>query len=177
MAIKPSVHWTNESTETFAFRVSADFVGQLEKVMDSEGITQADLASTLKVSESRVSQILNNPGNLTLKKMIEYARALHHKVSIVAYDDGDHRNLNGPIHSEVFACCWENAGRPANLFLDTSSSTSGSSKILLESSHDIGLYLILDSDEWSTPTNMTCEMGEIIFGGGSSVTNLLRSSR
>ena len=34
--------------------------------------------------------------------MAELAQALGMKVSIVAYDDGDHKNARGPIDPEVF---------------------------------------------------------------------------
>jgi hypothetical protein len=70
----------------------------------------------LKVSEGRVSQVLNNPGNLTLRKIVEYVRALGRKVAIVEYDDGDHENLKGPVNSEIFATCWYTAGAPDDFF-------------------------------------------------------------
>jgi hypothetical protein len=71
----------------------------------------------------RISQIFNNPGNLTLNKIVQYARALGLKVAVIAYDDGDHINKNGPISSEIFNICWENAGKPKDFFgLQTSRS-------------------------------------------------------
>jgi transcriptional regulator with XRE-family HTH domain len=87
---------------------------QLETAMN--GRTRAELAATLGVSEGRVSQVFNNPGNLTLRNVIEYARALGQKVAIVAYDDGDRRNENGPINSEIFTTCWQRAGKPVDFF-------------------------------------------------------------
>jgi hypothetical protein len=48
--------------------------------------------------------------------VVEYARALGQKVAIVAYDDGDSRNENGPINSVIFAMCWQLEGKPSDLF-------------------------------------------------------------
>lgn len=110
-------HWTERDIDSFVFRIGADFVRQLQKRMDSgPGMSQAELAARLNVSEGRVSQILNNPGNLTLRKMVEYSRGLGLKVSVVAYDDHDPTNKNGPINSEIFAACWEGSGRPIDFF-------------------------------------------------------------
>jgi hypothetical protein len=108
-------HWTAKSTDAFVYRISSDFVLQLEKKMDGE-VSQNDLANRLKVSKGRVSQVLNNPGNLTLKKIVQYSRALGMKVAIVAYDDGDPTNQNGPINSEIFSRCWHKQGSPKNFF-------------------------------------------------------------
>lgn len=109
-------HWTEESTDNFVYKISADFIRQLEQRMEIEPMSPKELASKLGVSVGRISQILNNPGNFTLKKIVEYARALGMKVSVVAYDDGDPENHNGPVNSEIFQICWENAGKPADFF-------------------------------------------------------------
>jgi plasmid maintenance system antidote protein VapI len=76
-------HWTAATTEDFLYRIAADYVSQLERIMDASETSQTKLAERLKVSKGRVSQVLNNPGNLTLKKIVEYARALGKKVAIV----------------------------------------------------------------------------------------------
>jgi transcriptional regulator with XRE-family HTH domain len=109
-------HWTNDSTKAFLFRIAFDFVSQLEKLMDAEKITPTELAKKLGVTKGRVSQIMNNPGNLTLKTVVEWARALDVKVAIVAYDDGDVQNDNGPVNPQIFATCWEKQGRPTDFF-------------------------------------------------------------
>jgi transcriptional regulator with XRE-family HTH domain len=109
-------HWTEKSTDDFLYKIAADFVRQIERAMDSAGVNQAGLAKRLRVSEGRVSQVLNNPGNLTLRKIVEYARALGRKVAIVEYDDDDPGNLNGPVNSEIFAKCWYLAGMPSDFF-------------------------------------------------------------
>jgi transcriptional regulator with XRE-family HTH domain len=107
-------HWTEESVDDFVHRLSFDFITQLAKRLDASPSTRAQLAERLGVSKGRISQILNNPGNLTLKRAVAYARALGLKVSVVAYDDQDPDNRKGPISSEIFSLCWQKAGRPAD---------------------------------------------------------------
>lgn len=115
-------HWTDRSTDDFLYKISADFVQQIENYMAERGMSQAQFAATLGVSPGRVSQVLNNPGNLSLRKVVEYARSIGKKVAVVAYDDGDANNQNGPINSQVFAACWEQAGSPSDLIaMDTPS--------------------------------------------------------
>jgi transcriptional regulator with XRE-family HTH domain len=109
-------HWTERSTEDFQYKIGWDFVSQIEKLIDSGETTKASLAEKLGVSKGRVSQVLSNPGNITLKNIVRYARALGKKVSIVAYDDRDPDNHNGPINSGVFLACWERAQKPADFF-------------------------------------------------------------
>jgi transcriptional regulator with XRE-family HTH domain len=111
-----STHWTTRSTEDFVYSISSDFALQIENKMDEGRITQSELAEKLGITAGRVSQILRNPGNLTLKKMVEYARSLGMKVSIVAYEDGDPENHNGPINSQIFSTCWTKAGKPTDFF-------------------------------------------------------------
>jgi transcriptional regulator with XRE-family HTH domain len=117
-------HWTEKSTDDFIYRIAADFIRQIETAMESAGVNQAELAKRLKVSEGRVSQVLNNPGNLTLKKIVEYVRALGRKVAIVEYNDADPKNLNGPINSEIFAKCWIMAGMPGDFFAIENAATN-----------------------------------------------------
>ncbi len=107
-----SSHWTTRSSEDFVYRISSDFALQIEKKMDALGLSQSKLARNLGVTDGRVSQVLRNPGNLTLKNMVEYARSLGMKVSVVAYEDGDPQNNNGPINSEIFSMCWAKSGKP-----------------------------------------------------------------
>jgi transcriptional regulator with XRE-family HTH domain len=111
-----NTHWTGRSIEDFVYRISSDFALQIENKMDEEGVTQSSLADTLGVTDGRVSQVLRNPGNLTLKKMVQYARSLGMKVSVVAYEDGDPQNENGPINSQIFSTCWTKAGKPTDFF-------------------------------------------------------------
>lgn len=109
-------HWTEKSTENFLSRITFDFIAQLEQKMESIPLTQLELANKLNVTEGRVSQILNNPSNLTLKNIIKYARALGMKIAIVAYEDGDPDNTRGLVNSEIFSICWEKQGKPADFF-------------------------------------------------------------
>jgi transcriptional regulator with XRE-family HTH domain len=124
-------HWTEASVDDYMYRIAFDYIGQIEKAMEKDGVNQAVLAQRLGVSEGRVSQLLNNPGNLTLRKMIEYARALKKKVSLLPYDDGDLNNQRGPIPSEIFVSCWELAGRPTDFFELEEQSTSRNPSIIL----------------------------------------------
>jgi hypothetical protein len=109
-------HWTQKSIDDFVYRISSDFVVQLEKRLEQLGLTHKKLAKVLDVSEGRVSQVFNNPGNLTLTSTVQYARAGGMKVAIVAYDDGDPKNNTGPVSSEIFNICWKNAGSPRSFF-------------------------------------------------------------
>lgn len=109
-------HWTASNIKDFVYRVASDFALQIEKRMDTENISQRELAKRVELSEGRVSQVLNNPGNLTLRKMVEFARGLGMKLAVVAYDDADPENVNGPINSEIFQVCWERSGSPTDFF-------------------------------------------------------------
>jgi transcriptional regulator with XRE-family HTH domain len=111
-----TTHWTNDSIDDFLHKIASDFVLQIENYIDSSGGTQDALAKKLNVTPGRVSQVLNKPGNLSLRKIVEYARALNKKVAIVAYDDNDPENASGPINSQVFERCWQRAGRPSDFF-------------------------------------------------------------
>ena len=110
--MKRRQHWTEASVSAFLYKVSADFIAQLEEKMEETPISQGEIAQRLDVTEGRVSQIINNPGNLTLKMVIKCARALGMKIALVAYDDHDPGNERGPINSDIFRICWENAGSP-----------------------------------------------------------------
>jgi transcriptional regulator with XRE-family HTH domain len=109
-------HWTSRSIADFVYRIASDFVAQLEMKLEREGTTQKELADRLKLSVGRVSQVLNDPGNLTIKNTVRFAQALGMKVALIAYEDGDPANARGPISSEVFTMTWMQAGRPRDLF-------------------------------------------------------------
>ena len=147
----PDRHWT-ANTNNFLYRVTSDYVRQLETMMEAAGTKQSDLANALGVTEGRVSQVLNNPGNLTLKKVVEYARALGKKVAIVAYDDADPNNQNGPVNSEIFSLCWDRAGQPSDFFefRDSPSAMAVSGE---------WQHQAID-DQWTGQTWTTCRHGE-----------------
>lgn len=111
-----SQHWTERSVDDFVHRISNDFVVQLDKRIDDVGVTRTEVADRLGITGGAVSQALNAPGNWELKSMVRYARVLGLKVAIVAYDDDDPNNDNGPIVSELFAKCWERLGKPVDFF-------------------------------------------------------------
>jgi transcriptional regulator with XRE-family HTH domain len=111
-----SKNWTEKNTESFLSRITFDFIAQLEQKMESLPLTQAELAKKLGVTDGFVSQILNNPSNLSLKTIIKYARALGLKVAVVAYDDDDPDNTRGLVNSEIFSICWEKQGKPVDYF-------------------------------------------------------------
>lgn len=110
------LHWTERSIKDYLFRIMADFIAQLEKKMESENISQDELAKRLKITKGRVSQVLNHPGNISLTIFAKYARALGMKMSIIAYEDDDPQNKRGPINSEIFKVCWENSGKPRDFW-------------------------------------------------------------
>jgi transcriptional regulator with XRE-family HTH domain len=112
--MEPSLtgHWGNRDSDDFRYQIAFDFVAHLSNIMESEGIGRAELAQKLGVSKGRVSQILNNPGNLTLKIVVEYARAIGYNVAIVTYANSG----SGPVHPQIFTTCWEKAGRPTDFF-------------------------------------------------------------
>ena len=109
-------HWTERSTADFAYRISFDFAQQIEGLLEKKVIKRAALAKNLKVSKGRVSQVLNDPGNLGLLQIVKYARSVGRKVSVVMYDDHDPQNMKGPINSEIFTHCWEKCGSPSDFF-------------------------------------------------------------
>jgi len=109
-------HWTSRSADDFRYRIASDFVMQVEKAMEDRGMSQSDLSGALGITPGRVSQLINNPGNLTLSSIVKWASVLGLKVSVVAYSDGDLENLNGPIPSEIFAKCWEERGKPKHFW-------------------------------------------------------------
>jgi transcriptional regulator with XRE-family HTH domain len=109
-------HWTQRSTADFVYNISSNFVAQLETRMEDMPMSKTELAERIGKTNGRVSQVFNDPGNLSLRVIVEYARALGMKVGIIAYDDGDPGNNNGPINPDVFVASWEKVGRPSDLF-------------------------------------------------------------
>lgn len=110
------VHWTEETADAYAFELAASFIRFVEHEMDARGISQAGLAERIGITEGRVSQLMNNPGNLSLKTAVRIARALMCKVSLVGYNDGDPLNQFGPILPDVFVRCWQQCHRPRDFF-------------------------------------------------------------
>ena len=95
-------HWTSDSIEDYLYSVSFGFVAQLQNALHRDALTHKDLSERLGVSESRVSQLLNNPGNLTLRSMVRMSRSLGRKMGVLFYDDADRENAQGPVDPEIF---------------------------------------------------------------------------
>src|ERR1019366_8163297 len=108
-------HWTYGDSDAFVYAIASDFVAQIETKLEQEGMSRKAYGKLLDVTPGRVSQLLNDPSSFNLRSVVNCARALGMKVSIVAYEDGDSTNISGPINSQVFASCWENFGRPRDL--------------------------------------------------------------
>jgi hypothetical protein len=110
-------HYTSTNQEALVERVTSDFIGQIAQRLEVSDTPQIELAKKLGKSESEVSQVLNlNRINLTLKTMVGYARALGMKVAVIAYDDGDPTNENGPVGSEIFTLSWEKSGKQRDIW-------------------------------------------------------------
>ena len=105
-------HWTEESSRKFSYRITADFFDEIQEKLEELGLSQMDLAVRMGVSESQVSEIFDNPLNLTIDLIIRSARAVGLKVAIMAYNDGDSENVQGPIYPEVFLQCWKRYSKP-----------------------------------------------------------------
>lgn len=156
-----SRHWTEEKVDAFLFRVSSDFVLQLEHLMEKTDTRQRELAAKLGVTKGRVSQVLNNPGNLTLRKMIEYSRALGCKVAVIAYDDGDPHNTNGPIRPQIFAACWEKAGRPIDAFdLGAAADTDQFLDTLLSKDDSFFAQVRTLQEKWRTEADVRADLAQ-----------------
>lgn len=110
-------HYTSANDESFVNRITFDFIAQMANRLEVSKMKQSELAEKLNVGESAVSQVLNLASmNLTLKTMVRYARALGMKVAVVAYDDRDPHNENGPVGSEIFTLSWEKIGKPRDVW-------------------------------------------------------------
>ena len=109
-------HWTKDSPKSLQTSLALDFVDQLTLPFEETGWNQSQLAEKLGLSKGRVSQMFNNPGNLTLKKMAEWTQPLDLNVSIVVYPEDEALAARGPISGEVFRICWERLGKPADMW-------------------------------------------------------------
>jgi len=109
-------HWTAGNPLRLVRSISSDFIGQLQMRMEEvAGFTHAELARRLRVTLGRVSQMMNTPGNFTLKNAVVYANACDMNVAVVAYPKNSVQT-NAPISGDVFRVCWEIAGCPTNMF-------------------------------------------------------------
>jgi transcriptional regulator with XRE-family HTH domain len=109
---KKELHWTFESEINLQTRIASDFLAQIEEKIAEKDWTHAELANALGVTEGRISQVFNNPGNLTLKTMMKMAAAVGLLVSVVAYQQGEKSKETGPVASGIFNSCWKKLNRP-----------------------------------------------------------------
>ena len=58
------------------FQTLDDFVDQLCIAMESQGVSQSELARHLGVSRQHISAFISDPGNPTLQTMVQMAHAL-----------------------------------------------------------------------------------------------------
>ncbi|MBN2383594.1 helix-turn-helix transcriptional regulator [bacterium] len=105
------IRWT-EDLESLRYHTTFVFITTLSNKMHELGLNQRGLAERLGISESRVSQIFNNPGNLTLSKMIKWAHAVELKIAVVPYNDEDPNFKKAPVIADAFTKLWELHGRP-----------------------------------------------------------------
>lgn len=112
-----TTHWTERTPEDFLYSIASDFVEQLRAKMKRIGMSQARLAKAAKVSKGYVSQVFNDPGNLSLVTIVKFAKAVGMKVSVVGYEDTDSEGAGrGPVNAEVFRICWERQGKPIDMW-------------------------------------------------------------
>ena len=157
-----NTHWTERDVSSFLFRIASDFVRHVEELLESKNANRMELAKRLGVTQGRISQVLNDPGNLTIKQIIKYARALGEKVAIVVYDDDDLKNMNGPIAPEIFATCWERAGKPTDFFE-------------LDASREASSVFVIPPVHYSTIEGVQIIPGRDLEGTASTTANKLEN--
>ncbi len=98
--------WMQEVQESVDYdfeEAKNSFAILVESLMRSEGMLQRDLAKLLDTSEASVSKLLRGDQNLTIKTMVNVARALRGR-------------LNIHVETQWKSECSENM-RPVNIFL------------------------------------------------------------
>jgi transcriptional regulator with XRE-family HTH domain len=113
-------HYTAANDRAFVNRIMFDFMAQLEERLAVTDTTQSQLAKKLNLTEGAVSQVLNlTSSNYKLETLVKYARAAGMKVALVAYDDDDPDNKNGPVGPEIFMLAWDGLGKPRDTWAVT----------------------------------------------------------
>lgn len=112
----PSPHWTEESTDAYKYALTFDFIDQVEAQIELKGITFEQLAVTVNYSPESLKKLFENPWDMTIEFMIKLCKAVGMKLSLLAYDDNDPENYGGPINSQIILNCWEDRGKPKNMF-------------------------------------------------------------
>ena len=109
-----TTHWTGRSADDFLYSIASDFIEDLKDRMRTLGMTQSKLANAANVNKSYVSRVFKDPGNLTLETVVKFARTVGMTVAIVAHEDTDPDR--GPIDPGVFRRCWEETGKPRDMW-------------------------------------------------------------
>jgi transcriptional regulator with XRE-family HTH domain len=68
-------------------RPAFEFVEQVETILEEKDITRAALAARMNRSAPAITQLLRRGRNLTIKTMVEVARALNHGVHVVLHEE------------------------------------------------------------------------------------------
>ncbi len=113
MSNNQQIQWPND-LKSFRYQITFDFVTSLSHRMKLKNITQKKLAQKLGVTEGRISQVINNPGNFTLQSMVEWAHAVEMKPSVILYDDKDPNYQKPPVYADAFVQLWDIHGKPHN---------------------------------------------------------------
>lgn len=116
---KTNKSWVENSVENLKYFIGADFVDQLQTKLDSQGLTQRMFAEKLGVTEGRVSQIFNSPGNLTIDTMVSWGQTVGMKTGIILYGNSVDEELRGPLSGKIFYDCWRNMGAPRIMALES----------------------------------------------------------
>ena len=93
------------------------------------------------------------------------------KVSVVAYDDADPNNNNGPINSEIFAQCWQNCGKPSDFFsLQASPSTHEQGLYISGSSNGVLNSTVTGPGYYANSWGGSNSLGNVVITGTSTAT-------
>ena|SRR6266436_209963 len=140
-ALKTTRHWTEGNTPGLVRWIASDLMAQLEMRMEQiPGCNHVELSKRLRVTVGRVSQVMNTPGNITLRNAVHYSGAVDRKVVFVTYDAAVVPSGCAPISGDVFRACWEKLGRPLNMFDFRDNTSSWSSPAYPANSNGV-LYL------------------------------------
>lgn len=165
-------HWTERTVDDFVARIAFDFITQIDNELERSKTSHADLAERLKVTKGRVSQVINDPANISLKNVVKYARAVDQKVALVLYNDADPSNSHGPVNSEIFTQCWYGVGSPRDFFQLNSLSSTVSISFEFNFLQWTGNYGAIDAgNEWLPSTSP----GSIVAANNNTMT-VLRAS-
>lgn len=85
----------------------AFFVGQIEAILEDEGISRVELATRMGKTSAYVSQLLGKPNNMTLNTMIQITDALGYRLHPFVYKPSDEAI---PRHLDAVQEVWHSGG-------------------------------------------------------------------